>query len=244
MRANGTLVARFDYDPWGRSTTVVSTTLPDFNFTALYRHSQSNLDMAVRRFYDPDLGRWLSRDPIEEKGGVNLYRYVANNPVGLIDPSGLDAIVLIDHSAVLGFGHVAVLVGDNSTGWSYYSRNGYGTGPYGDPNGNSVLRTYRTVADFINDRAESTRYDEAYHIRTTPDEDLAMTTYGDQHYRDPYHTKWPPSDNCADLTAEILEIGGHPIPGDNSILAGIEIPNKQFDSLRNSNLGRLWNLAP
>jgi RHS repeat-associated protein len=64
MRANGTLVARFDYDPWGRSTTVLNTVLPDFNFTGLYRHSASNLDFATYRAYDPELGRWLSRDPI------------------------------------------------------------------------------------------------------------------------------------------------------------------------------------
>jgi RHS repeat-associated protein len=87
-RSNGTVVARYDYDPWGRSRTVLNTTLPDFNFTGLYRHSMSNLDMAVYRFYDPDLGRWLNRDPIEERGGLNLYGYVANDPLNLIDPLG------------------------------------------------------------------------------------------------------------------------------------------------------------
>ena len=40
--------------------------------------------------YDPELGRWLSRDPIGEDGGLNLYGYVANDPIGLIDPDGLD----------------------------------------------------------------------------------------------------------------------------------------------------------
>jgi len=240
----GAIVARFDYDPYGRSTAVISNTLPDFNFTGLYRHSTSNLDLAVYRAYDPDLGRWLSRDPIAERSGTNLYTYVANDPLRMVDPAGLDALVLISHSAVFGYGHIAILVGDNNTGWSYYSRNGYGTGPFGDPNGNSVLRTYRTYAEFRNDIPESSRYDEAYHIRTSLDEDLAMTTYGDQHYRDPYHTKWPPSNNCADLTAEILEIGGHPIPGNNTVLGSIEIPNSQFESLRKSNLGHQLNVYP
>jgi RHS repeat-associated protein len=94
FRLNGTVVARFDYDPWGRSTTVINTTLPDFNFTGLYRHSASNLDMAVRRFYDPDLGRWLSRDPLENaeiSQGPNLYNYVGNNSINKIDPLGLAA---------------------------------------------------------------------------------------------------------------------------------------------------------
>ena len=86
---SGTVVARYDYDPWGRSTTVIGTNKPDFNFTGLYQHAKSGLDMAVYRFYDPDLGRWLNRDPIGEKGGVNLYDYAFNDPAGLSDGSGL-----------------------------------------------------------------------------------------------------------------------------------------------------------
>lgn len=39
--------------------------------------------------YDPTIGRWLSRDPIAETGGLNLYGYVDNQPIRLIDPLGL-----------------------------------------------------------------------------------------------------------------------------------------------------------
>jgi hypothetical protein len=41
------------------------------------------------RFYDPETGRWPSRDPIEEEGGVNLYAFVRNNAINLFDPFGL-----------------------------------------------------------------------------------------------------------------------------------------------------------
>jgi RHS repeat-associated protein len=107
---SGTVVARYDYDPYGRSTTVIGTNKPDFNFTGLYQHAKSGLDMAVYRFYDPDLGRWLSRDPIGEAGGLNLYGYVSNNPVNLIDPDGLlqQPYVLAPPASVGGAGVGAV----------------------------------------------------------------------------------------------------------------------------------------
>jgi RHS repeat-associated protein len=85
----GTVVARYDYDPFGRSTTVLGTTPTDFNFTGLYRHSKSNLDLATYRAYDSDLGRWLNRDPMGENGGLNLYGYVRSDPTRLTDPLGL-----------------------------------------------------------------------------------------------------------------------------------------------------------
>ena len=89
----GTVVARYDYDPFGRSTTVLGTTPTDFNFTGLYRHSKSNLDLATYRAYDPDLGRWLSRDPMAERGGINLYRYVNNEPIVFVDHDGKNLVV-------------------------------------------------------------------------------------------------------------------------------------------------------
>src|SRR5436189_2634301 len=86
--SHGKVDGRYDYDPYGQSTTVSGTKNPDFNFTGFYRHAKSNLDLATYRAYDPELGRWLSRDPIGENGGLNLYKYGANSPIVHIDPSG------------------------------------------------------------------------------------------------------------------------------------------------------------
>ncbi len=44
------------------------------------------------RYYSPSLGRWLSRDPIEERGGLNLYGFVNNDPVNRFDHLGLASL--------------------------------------------------------------------------------------------------------------------------------------------------------
>ena len=49
---------------------------------------------AASAHYDPNIGRWMSRDPIGENGGLNLYEYVGNNPTNQIDPLGLDKLTL------------------------------------------------------------------------------------------------------------------------------------------------------
>ena len=50
---------------------------------------QGEIVLTLFRAYDPELGRWLSTDPIGEEGGLNLYGYVLNNPSNSIDLLGL-----------------------------------------------------------------------------------------------------------------------------------------------------------
>ena len=47
-------------------------------------------------YYHPDEGRWLSRDPIEEQGGINEYCFVLNGPIFLDDPLGLTSASMSD----------------------------------------------------------------------------------------------------------------------------------------------------
>jgi len=41
------------------------------------------------RYYNPEMGRWLNRDPIGERGGLNLYGFCGSNPVNFVDSLGL-----------------------------------------------------------------------------------------------------------------------------------------------------------
>ena len=50
-----------------------------------------------QRYYEPHLGRFVTRDPLGYEGGINLYAYCGNNPVNAVDPSGLDALDLFSN---------------------------------------------------------------------------------------------------------------------------------------------------
>jgi RHS repeat-associated protein len=80
--------ARYDFAPYGQRTKLAGDLDSDFGFTGHYEHAASGLTLAPFRAYDSALGRWLSRDPIEESGGMNLYGYVGGTPVSLVDPDG------------------------------------------------------------------------------------------------------------------------------------------------------------
>jgi RHS repeat-associated protein len=89
---SGNIRARYSYDPFGRRTRVTGDLQADFGFAGMFWSDEANLSLTHFRAYDPELGRWLSRDPLkyaEMKEGPNLYSYVGNQPVNHIDPLGL-----------------------------------------------------------------------------------------------------------------------------------------------------------
>ena len=89
--AGGNVRARYAYDPYGRQTLVSGDVSADFGFAGMFWSSEASLSLTRFRAYDPNLGRWLSRDPLENaelSEGPNLYAYVRNDPVNLVDLSG------------------------------------------------------------------------------------------------------------------------------------------------------------
>ncbi|MBN1662328.1 MAG: C40 family peptidase [Deltaproteobacteria bacterium] len=89
----GTIVQRYEYDTFGNTTITLQGNISQpYAFTGREWHTETGMYFYRARYYDPQVGRFVTKDPIGFAGGdVNLYGYVLNNPVMLIDPSGLEA---------------------------------------------------------------------------------------------------------------------------------------------------------
>jgi RHS repeat-associated protein len=88
---NGLLSAQYEYDPFGnvlRATGYLSQT-NTVRFSSKMQDLESGWSYYGYRYYNPNYGEWVSRDPIAEKGGVNLYSITRNNCVNFVDIMGL-----------------------------------------------------------------------------------------------------------------------------------------------------------
>lgn len=84
----GTWVEEFiDYKPFGELKNYVANP-PRFMFSSEEYMPETGMYHYLYRAYSPSLARFITRDPIEEDGGVNLYCFVGNNPVSYWDVAG------------------------------------------------------------------------------------------------------------------------------------------------------------
>jgi RHS repeat-associated protein len=78
------------YDAYGKAVATYGN-VPNFGYVGQYRYyaDATGLHYLKARYYDPVAGRFLSRDPIGYRGGLNLYGYVGSRPTTHVDPDGL-----------------------------------------------------------------------------------------------------------------------------------------------------------
>jgi len=109
--ADGSLVERYEYTPYGRRTVYAKSgaddwltsapmwhsqlvpdkpyTLNDIGHQGLMHDRESGLVQNRYRYLDPRTGRWMTRDPIGYAGAMNLTQYVESSPTSRLDPAGL-----------------------------------------------------------------------------------------------------------------------------------------------------------
>ena len=90
-KTSGAVVERMDYDEFGEVINDVSPGFQVFGFAGGIYDVDTGLVRFGARDYDPETGRWTSKDPILFRGGdTALYGYVVSDPVNSFDPTGLD----------------------------------------------------------------------------------------------------------------------------------------------------------
>jgi RHS repeat-associated protein len=91
---SGVVQNHIRYDSFGRIVSQTAPALnPRFSYTGREWDSEIELYFYRARYYNPMVGRFIGEDPIEFTGGDgNLYRYVRNSPINLIDPMGTQVI--------------------------------------------------------------------------------------------------------------------------------------------------------
>lgn len=91
--ADGTLAARYGYDPFGAPTSTGTTRGADLSYTGR-QDDGTGLLYYRDRYYSPTLQRFISEDPVGVAGGTNLYAYTGNNPTNATDPSGDNPLLI------------------------------------------------------------------------------------------------------------------------------------------------------
>jgi RHS repeat-associated protein len=107
----GTIVASYLFDAWGArqvstsDPTAASDPYSGYNTAAGYITDwETGLQLLGHRYYDPATGRFLNRDPIGMAGGINVYEYVSNSPLGSADTAGLSGNAAAVGGSFMGAG--------------------------------------------------------------------------------------------------------------------------------------------
>jgi RHS repeat-associated protein len=139
----GALRARYAYDPFGKATKLSGDRDAVFLFTGHLSQSNGGLLLTHYRAYDPGVGRWISRDPLDTRQSPfpywsspevrwdqpgNMYAYVNNEPTLFVDPDGRAAA-----AAAAAAGAWVLLCGLGSWGYGKWELSKNGPKPPGDP---------------------------------------------------------------------------------------------------------------
>ena len=88
INTNKEIVSTYRYDVFGNYINVGSQEAP-WLFSGQRYDQEIQCYSFLKRDYDPQIGQWLTPDPLEFADGPNLYAYVHNNPLTYVDPYGL-----------------------------------------------------------------------------------------------------------------------------------------------------------
>jgi RHS repeat-associated protein len=89
--STGAIVQQLDYDEFGNVFSDTNPGFQPFGFAGGLYDPHTQLVRFGARDYDAETGRWMTKDPVGLSGGLNVYAYVRNDPINLIDRTGRNA---------------------------------------------------------------------------------------------------------------------------------------------------------
>ncbi|MBI2267236.1 MAG: RHS repeat-associated core domain-containing protein [Armatimonadetes bacterium] len=134
------------------------------SFTGREWDEETGLYFYRSRYIDPNVGRFTQEDPIGMLGGLNLYGYVGNNPVGWVDPFGLYSYLVFTPDFPPGVGHVAFGIGGDVWSMGQVGSSGAGFSKY-------------SFATYIGREQEFNRRVQIIVLNTTPKQEEKMREY-------------------------------------------------------------------
>jgi RHS repeat-associated protein len=243
---NGVKVWEAEYMPFGEEYTVSGIIDNNKRFVGKEKDVETGLSYLGARYMDVEIGRFLAPDPVRAvnagTGGINTallgnpqrlnpYTYSLNNPYKYVDPDGRDAIVLLDINAAGDFGHLGIAIGNDVTGWTYYSQDGPGNG------GGHRFENLATKKDVkqkfmtknLMQKDLYKKYEKYLQITTTSLQDEQMVEYAEKNLHNPYEANPFKEDryHCSDLVTNTLKAA--------DVSTGINLlgnrPKGRFDEL-------------
>jgi RHS repeat-associated protein len=104
VNASNQVVNTYEYEPFGGVVAQTEQLAQPFKFAGREYDAETGLYFMRSRYYDPQLARFISEDPIGIEGGLNVFAYVNDDPANTTDPYGLCGYLLDDDSDCAGGG--------------------------------------------------------------------------------------------------------------------------------------------
>ena len=210
------------------------------------------------RMQDPQIARWHKLDALSDSmKNFSPYNFSFNNPIKFLDRDGNrpeDIIVLNNPKGASGYGHTAILIGNDKTGWTFISKEGRDKTPWysneftGGPSLKKV-QTFTTLGDFKKSQIEDKDlkgYTQSVRFQTAEQQDKEAIKATDESADSWYSVI---ANNCADavsagLKAIKLDPGYKDVigAGDKTGVQTKDLPTRpseRFEAIKENNKSKI-----
>ncbi len=194
VSSSGKVLNSYEYKAFGGSLSEEQAVPNVYKYCGEQFDEETGLVFLRNRYYDPEIGRFISKDPrpgkLDRPSTLNLYCYVENNPVNFVDPWGFEAIEPEELELVIA--HI-----NSAPGWF----GGQGIGGHGFL---EFPARKESVNPFFGNYPERPSFNEAAHVnaKTVSVAAYCRSKKVDEAIGEMKETKWTARNNCIHTVVE------------------------------------------